>query len=161
MIDPMTKDMVEKKAKIVRTYHKGMEPDEEIKEMVDSYRVSIAPLINEVIGKSSDEITRKQNKSGESQLGHFIADSQREAMETDFAFVNPGGIRADLDKGDITWGEVYTAFPFGYRLVTMNMTGGQIKAVLEQQWIGSEVRILQISGLLILGMKCPNWRKNH
>ena len=68
-------------------------------------------------------------------------------MKTDFAFVNSGGIRADLDQGDITWGEVYTALPFGYRVVTMNMTGGQIKSVLEQQWMGSEVRILQISGL--------------
>jgi 5'-nucleotidase len=147
LIDPMTKDMVEKKAKIVRTYHKGMEPDKEIKEMVDSYRASIAPIINEVIGKSSDELRRKQEKSGESRLGHLIADAQRKAMETDFAFVNSGGIRADLDKGDITWGEVYTALPFDYRLVSMNMTGGQIKSVLEQQWIGSEVRILQISGL--------------
>ena len=147
LIDPMTKDMVEKKAKIVRTYHKGMEPDKEIKEMVDSYRLSIAPLINEVIGKSSDEITRKQEKRGESQLGHLIADTQRNAMETDFAFVNSGGIRADLEKGDITWGDVYTAFPFGYGLVSMHMTGGQIKEVLEQQWMGSEVRILQISGL--------------
>ena len=48
---------------------------QEIKEMVDSYRVSIAPIINEVIGKSSDEITRKQEKSGESRLGHLIADA--------------------------------------------------------------------------------------
>ncbi len=147
MIDPITKDIVEKKAKIVRTYHKGIEPDAEIKEMVDSYSVSIAPLINEVIGQTSVEITRKQNNSGESVLGNLVADSQREAMETDFAFMNPGGIRADLDQGEITWGEVFTAFPFGYSLVTMNMTGGQIKAVLEQQWIGSEPRILQISGL--------------
>ena len=67
--------------------------------------------------------------------------------------MNPGGIRADLDQGEITWGEVFTAFPFGYSLVTMNMTGGQIKSVLEQQWIGSEPRILQISGLLILGIQ--------
>ena len=147
LIDPTTKDMVEKKAKIIRTYHKGMLPDEEIKEMVDSYRVSISPLIDEVIGKSDDVMTRIQEKSGGSPLGHFIADSQRYAMKTDFAFVNSGGIRADLDQGDITWGEVYTALPFGYRVVTMNLTGGQIKSVLEQQWMGSEVRILQISGL--------------
>lgn len=147
LIDPITKDIVEKKAKIVRTYHKGMEPDKEVKDMVDSYRMSIAPLINRVIGKSSDEITRKQEKSGESQLGHFIADTQHRAMETDFVFVNSGGIRAGLDKGDITWGELYTALPFGYHLVTMNMTGGQIKEALEQQWMGSEVRMLQISGL--------------
>ena len=83
-------------------------------------------------------LRENRNKSGESRLGHLIADAQRKAMETDFAFVNSGGIRADLDKGDITWGEVYTALPFGYRLVTMNMTGEQIKSVLKQQWIGSE-----------------------
>ena len=59
-------------------------------------------------------------------------------METDIAFVYPGGIRANLDKGDITWGEVYTVFPLDYSLVKMNMTGEQMKAVLEQQWMGSE-----------------------
>ena len=61
-----------------------MEPDEEIKEMVDSYSVSIAPLINEVIGKSSDEMTRKQEKSGESPLGHFIADAAASCYEDGF-----------------------------------------------------------------------------
>ena len=86
--------------------------------------------------------------NGESSLGNVIADSLRNEMETDIAFIYPGGIRANLDKGDITWGEVYTVFPFDYHLVKMNMTGEQIKAVLEQQWMGSEPRILQISGLL-------------
>ena len=65
------------------------------------------------------ELTRKQNESGESQLGNVIADSLRNEMETDIAFVYPGGIRANLDKGDITWGEVYTVFPFDYHLVKM------------------------------------------
>jgi 5'-nucleotidase len=146
-IDPETQDIVEKKAEIVRTYHKGMEPDAEIKEMVDSYREPVDSYIHKVIGLTSRKLTRKQNKSGESELGNVIADSLRNEMETDLAFVYPGGIRANLDKGEITWGEVYTVFPFDFRLVKMKMTGEQIKAVLEEQWMGGEPRILQISGL--------------
>ena len=75
---------------------------------------------------------QETDASGESTLGHVIADSQRAIMGTDFAFMNPGGIRADLDQGAITWGEAFNIQPFGNSLVTMNMTGQQIKNVLEQ-----------------------------
>ena len=114
--------------------------------MIDSYRKPVDPYIQNVIGRSSGKLSRKQIESGESKLGNVIADSLRHEMETDIAFVYPGGIRANLNKGDITWGEVYTVFPFDYHLVKMNMTGEKIKAVLEEQWMGSEPRILQISG---------------
>ena len=147
MIDPKTKDIVKKEAKIVTTYHEGMEPDAEIKAMVDSYSEQIAPLVNEVIGQADTPLTREQDDSGESTLGNVIADSQRVIMGTDFAFMNPGGIRADLDQGAITWGEAFNIQPFGNSLVTMNMTGQQIKDVLEQQWNGSYPKMLQISGL--------------
>lgn len=146
-LDPVSKDIVKKKAEVVMTFHDGTEPDHEIKSMVESYRQPVASVINQVIGKTHQMVTRKQNESGESALGNVIADSERQAMETDIAFVNPGGVRAHLDRGDITWGEVYTAFPFGHQLVKMNLTGTQIKAALEQQWIGDEIRMLQIAGL--------------
>lgn len=145
-LDPISKDIVKKRAEIVMTFHKGIEPDHEIKQMVDSYREPIASVINQMIGKTNMQITRKQKESGESPLGNLIADSKRQAMGTDIAFVNSGGIRAHLDRGDITWGEVYTAFPFGHQLVKMNLTGAQIKTALEQQWIGDEIRMLQIAG---------------
>lgn len=147
MIDPKTKDIVKKEAEIVTTYHEGVQPDAEVKAMVDSYSEQIAPLVNEVIGQASAPLTREQDDSGESTLGNVIADSQRAIMGTDFAFMNPGGIRADLDQGDITWGEAYNIQPFGNSLVTMDMTGQQIKDVLEQQWSGSYPKMLQISGL--------------
>lgn len=146
-LDPITKDIVAKKAEIVLTLHQGMQPDREVKEMVDTYKESVAAITNQVVGETEDKITRKQNDSGESVLGDLMADSQRQAMKTDIALVNPGGIRAHLDKGAITWGEVYTAFPFGHSVVKINLSGSQIKAVLEQQWLGDEIRMLQISGL--------------
>ncbi|MFG6114166.1 bifunctional metallophosphatase/5'-nucleotidase [Halobacillus sp. MO56] len=147
MIDPKTKDIVSKEASVVTTFHDAIEPDAEVKEMVDNYSKEVEDQIQEVIAQADEPITTAQDASGESALGNLVADSQRAAMQTDFAFMNPGGIRADLDEGPITWGELYTMLPFGNNLVKMTLTGSQIKAALEQQWSGSYPRILQVSGL--------------
>jgi 5'-nucleotidase len=81
-------------------------------------------------------------------LGNLIADAQRSVPGAQFAFMNPGGIRADLDAGEVTWGELFTIQPFGNDLVGLDLTGAQIKTLLEQQWLGQpSPRMLEISGL--------------
>jgi 5'-nucleotidase len=57
--------------------------------------------------------------------------------------MNPGGIRADLAAGDITYGKAFAVQPFGNSLVTKTMTGAQIEQLLEQQFAVG--RILQVS----------------
>lgn len=146
-IDPKTKDIVSKRAEIVTTFHEGIQPDPEIKQMVEGYEAKIEPIVNRVVGATSTPLTALQNENGESVLGDFIADAQRSQMKTDFAFMNPGGIRADIDAGEITWGEVYTVQPFNNEMVKMTMTGEQIRALLNQQWSASKSTMLQISGL--------------
>jgi 5'-nucleotidase len=59
--------------------------------------------------------------------------------------MNPGGVRADVDAGPVTWGELFAVQPFGNDLVTMKLTGAQIRALLTQQFTAG--RILQVSGL--------------
>ncbi|MEQ4482664.1 bifunctional metallophosphatase/5'-nucleotidase [Cohnella silvisoli] len=147
-IDPRTKDIVSKKAEIVTTYHNGIEPDATIKAMIDKYEAKVAPIVNAVVGTAANDIAAAQNASGESEMGNLIADAQRAAMETNFAFMNPGGIRADLERGEVTWGELYTVQPFSNDLVKMTLTGEQIRRLLNQQWDKQPYpRILQISGL--------------
>lgn len=146
-IDPRTKDIVSKKAEIVTTYQDGIEPDAEIEKLIEKYEGDVAPIVNEVIGTASENITATQNESGESALGNLIADAQRSTMDTDFAFMNPGGIRADIDAGEVTWGELYTVQPFNNDLVKMTLTGEQIRQLLNQQWGVDRTRFLQISGL--------------
>ena len=115
-----------------------------------------------VIGAISADILRTNNAAGESALGDVIADSQLYATapvgfgEADIAFMNPGGIRADLiyaqsgseGDGNVTYNEAFTVQPFGNSLVTMSLTGDQIHQLLEQQFdnpaVGSN-RILQVS----------------
>lgn len=146
-IDPRTKDIVTKKAEVITTFHEGITPDAEVTKLIEKYEEQVAPIISRVIGTAQDNITSRQNASGESALGNLIADAQREAMQTDFAFMNPGGIRADLEQGEVTWGELYTVQPFNNELVKMTLTGEQIRKLLNQQWQKDKTRMLQISGL--------------
>jgi 5'-nucleotidase len=150
-IDPVTHDVVEKSASIVTTFADvgpGLTPDAAVAALVTQAEQLVAPLVNEVVAEAAAAITRAQNAEGESALGNLIADSQRAAMGTEFGFMNPGGIRADIAAGEVTWGELFTVQPFGNSLVKLTMTGAQIYALLEQQWAGQPFpRILQISGL--------------
>ncbi len=151
-IDRARRDIVAKKAEIVTTFNEGITPDAEIATMVKKYEDQVAPLINRVIGTAAARITAEQNPAGESALGNLIADAQRAKMGTQFAFMNPGGIRAPIEAGEVTWGELYAVQPFANDLVKMTLTGDQIYALLNQQWQpqsdGSvRTRFLQISGL--------------
>ncbi len=132
--------------------------------LVDWYRNLSAPLANRVIGSITVDITRTNNAAGESALGDVIADAQLAATAPDgfgnavVAFMNPGGIRADLTyaqsgsegDGNVTYSEAFTVQPFGNSLVTMSLTGTQIETLLEQQFVGcpngqTADRVLQVS----------------
>lgn len=151
-LDRATGEVISKTASIITTFADvapGTTPDADATALTAAAEAKVAPLVNQIIGTAMGDILDDQNTAGESALGNFIADAQRAATGTDFAFMNPGGIRADLLAGDVTWGELFTIQPFGNTLVKLNMTGQQIYDVLNQQWAAPQPfpRILQISGL--------------
>jgi 5'-nucleotidase len=131
--------------------------------LLAKYRTFADPIANRVIGSITADITRTTNPAGESALGDVIADAQLAATapagfgEAVAAFMNPGGIRAELTyagsaagegDGNVTYGEAFTVQPFGNSLVTMTLTGAQIDQLLEQQFdnpTAGQNRILQVS----------------
>lgn len=119
------------------------------KQLTDAVKLSpVGPI-------ASASISRTQNASGESALGDVIADSQLAATKDKgalIAFMNPGGIRADLNASaagnTVTFGDAYAVQPFGNTLVVMDLTGAQIKTLLEQQFDNPSAgasRMLQVS----------------
>ncbi len=115
----------------------------EIATLIDKYAAVAASLTQRVVGKLAGPITRAQAPSRESALGNLIADAQLDATSAadkggaQIAFMNPGGVRADLTPaadGSVTYGQLFTTQPFGNSLVVKTMTGAQIKALLEQQF---------------------------
>jgi 5'-nucleotidase len=154
-IDPATRDVVHKRARVVTTFADagpGLQPDAAAASLVAKAEAAVAPLAGRVIARYRGEITRAQTAAGDSALGNLIADAQAATMKTRFAFMNPGGIRADLACAagavcDATYGALFTVQPFGNVLTKLELSGAQVKALLEQQWQGVRVRTLQVAGL--------------
>jgi len=131
--------------------------------LMTRYQQLAAPLANRVIGSITANITRTANRAGESALGDVIADAQLETSKDPakgaavVAFMNPGGIRADLtfanqtgseQPGQVTYAEAFTVQPFGNTVVVKTCTGDQIKRILEQQFDNPSPgadRVLQVS----------------
>ena len=154
-IDRSTRDVVDAKADnvIVRTDTYAKDPEQTA--LLQDYRRLAAPLANQVVGILVESLSKQDTPTGETPLGDVIADAQLAATSTErdgkavIAFMNPGGIRTDLLKkedGKVTYADLFAVQPFSNALVTMDLTGAQIKALLEQQWINQpKPRILQVS----------------
>jgi 5'-nucleotidase len=134
--------------------------------LIGTYKTLIAPIANKVLGTITTDITRKQSPAGESALGDLIADAQVNdpsvitgGKTPVVAFMNPGGIRADLTfaktapetvDGVVRFEEAFSVQPFNNYLVSMDVTGADIWSLLQQQWSGknlgaSNTKFLQIS----------------
>ena len=154
-LDPATRDIVSAKADniIVRSGVYARDPEQTA--LLASYDGVAAPLANRPAGSISETLSHTPNDAGESALGDVIADAQLGATVAAadggavIAFTNPGGIRADIPKrqdGVVTYGDIFASQPFRNQLVTLTLTGTQIKDMLEQQWVDPKLtRVLQVS----------------
>lgn len=115
-------------------------PDANVMALVDHYRQRAAPLADRPVGRIAATFDRRASEGGDHAAGRLIADAHLAATRINgaqIAFTNPGGVRGDLrrrDDGAVSFGDVFTVQPFGNSLVTLTLTGAQLKAMLESQW---------------------------
>lgn len=117
--------------------------NQQVAALISQYLTIAAPLVQRVVGQLTATANRTQSPSKENVLGNMIADAQLAATKdagkggAQIAFMNPGGVRADLvpaADNSVTYGQIFAVQPFGNGLVVKTMTGAQIRAVLEQQF---------------------------
>ena len=122
--------------------------DPKIGRIISRYKALADAQANRVMGTLAASIVREPNASGESALGDLIADAQLEATRdlddggAEIAFMNSGGIRADLvstpqeagKPGEITYGQLIATQPFNNVVTPLTLSGEQVRRVLEQQF---------------------------
>jgi 5'-nucleotidase len=134
--------------------------------LISTYSALIKPIAEKHLGTITADVTRSASPAGEQPLGDLIADAQVNdpsvvsgGVKPVVAFMNPGGIRADLTyasspkgEGDgvVTYEEAFTVQPFNNYVVSMDLTGADLYALLQQQWSGknagpSNTKFLQVS----------------
>jgi 5'-nucleotidase len=150
-IDPLTKRVAAATADYLPLAGSGFPVDPVVAKTV-SDAVAVAKVEgSKKLGTIDTDMRRavqsngSENRGGESTLGNFVAEVQRSATErsgAQIAFMNPGGLRADMTfaasgtEGDgvVTYQEAAAVQPFANTLVVLDLTGAQISQALEQQW---------------------------
>jgi 2',3'-cyclic-nucleotide 2'-phosphodiesterase/3'-nucleotidase len=146
-----TDTIVNTTTQVVTTYAAGRTPNPEIAALVAEYQAEIAPIVTKPIAITNAQILKVPSAAGESAMGNMIADAARWRAGANIGITNPGGVRKDLPDGTktypfvLTWGDFFAVQPFDNKLVTMTLTGDQIYALLEQQFVVN--RILLVSGI--------------
>ncbi|ATB27220.1 bifunctional metallophosphatase/5'-nucleotidase [Melittangium boletus] len=153
-LDPRTGDVVDATARNVVVTRDT--PDAPVEAYVQGIIAKAAPLRDKVIGNTPSELKApvrpiQAGVSGESVMGNVVADAMLAATREPamggavIALQNSGGVRADINAGDITFGEVFSVQPFANNLVTLTLTGAQLDTLLESQFQPSGTSILQPS----------------
>lgn len=130
-------------AENIRLVDGTFQPDAAVQATVDAAVAKADELGAVELGTVDRDLRRavqtdgSENRGGESTLGNFVAEVQRSATSrqgSQIAFMNPGGLRADIASGPVTYKEAAVVQPFANTLVVLDLTGAQIRQALEQQW---------------------------
>lgn len=112
----------------------------QLKDLLDKSEVKK----NQVIGKAASALDVP--RTVESPLGNLIADAIREAAGADFAMINSGGIRAPLEEGAITYGQVFRSLPFENTIAVLKLTVDELRLLLRVAQSGAR-GFASVSGL--------------
>ncbi|AKT43080.1 bifunctional metallophosphatase/5'-nucleotidase [Chondromyces crocatus] len=119
-------------------------------DFVSGYQELVTPVASRQVGMITANLTRNADSAGQTTMGFVVADAMLAVTQdpmaggAQVAFMNPGGVRANLSfaaapgeqtNGIVTFGELFLVQPFGNNLVVVTLTGAQLKDLLEQQFI--------------------------
>lgn len=146
-VDRATKDVVDVVTELDATFVEGVDPDPEVAAIIEGYQAQLGAELGQTVGTATTSILRGESRAVESEMGNFVTDAMRTHLEgVDIAVTNAGGLRADIDAGPITLEEIYAVLPFNNTLVTMDLTGAQVRQVLEEG-ANTQFGTVQVSGL--------------
>ena len=126
--------VIEKKASLInKAASDAIAADKEITDLVAEIKAVNDKMTSVVVGKSAVVLDgeRVHVRVGETNLGNLITDAMRDATKADVAITNGGGIRASINEGEISKGEVITVLPFGNYVVLTELKGSALLEALE------------------------------
>jgi 2',3'-cyclic-nucleotide 2'-phosphodiesterase / 3'-nucleotidase / 5'-nucleotidase len=136
-IDPFTGDIFNKTAEIKTVFQNDYTPDPGVVTIMDKYEGKVEPIKAQVVGESLATLEKGYptvaREFGDLGLGNLIADGMKAAMDTDFALMNGGGVRAPLEAGEVSYGDLFAVQPFGNVLNKVNLSGADLRVILNQQ----------------------------
>ncbi|QDF06784.1 bifunctional metallophosphatase/5'-nucleotidase [Myxococcus xanthus] len=91
----------------------------------------------------------------EGALGNLVADVLRASANADVGLMNPGGVRADLPAGPLTFGQVFEVLPFDNTVAVVTLTGPELSRLLHLAYGNDMGSVFAVSGLEVTLERCP------
>lgn len=116
-------------ARAVRTpWADEVDPDTAVARIVAEWEARVRPVSERPVARFAVPM---QREGAEYPLGNLLADAQRTATGAHVGLVNNGSIRRDMPAGPVDYGTLYELQPFQNELVTVEVSGAQLRAALE------------------------------
>jgi len=128
-------------------------PNCQVQDIVARYERQTGALLHRVIGETQVPLDGEHVRTGETNLGNFVADVMRQVAGAEVAIINGGGIRTGVAPGKLAVKDIYAALPLDNYLVAISLTGAQLKAALEHgvsRLEGPVGSFPQVSGLTFI-----------
>ncbi len=112
----------------------------------DAYGARIAAVLAKRVGTLRGPLRRRRGP-GSSIAGNWMSDALRAASKADIGFMNKGGMRSDIEKGPVTYGDCYRIMPFDNTVASLSLTGAQIRAIVTRHLNDAAAPSLEWSGM--------------
>ncbi len=136
-------EVTEYDGELIQMWERDDHPKNKFKRTIDSMQAKIDDDYSEVIAELKTDWKRKDGESG---IGNFIADAQRNAASADVAFMNNHGIRKDVSAGPLTKREMFEVLPFLNIITTFQLSGKELRDVVT--YYIKERPSIQTSGII-------------
>ena len=119
--------------------------DPKVTETIKKFSMIVNKEMEQPLGSSETDLGFDSDGIN-SPIGNWMTDAMRRQTGADMAFQNTAGIRSDMKRGLLKMRDIYQVMPFENTLVTLKMTGAQLKKLISDNLRGGKARI-QMSGL--------------
>jgi 2',3'-cyclic-nucleotide 2'-phosphodiesterase (5'-nucleotidase family) len=162
MIDPETRTVsgyelpALREGLMITLFEDQFIPDPEISATIEAEVAKAEEGMDEIIGSAGVYLSRT-NVDAQSLMGNTITDAMRNEVKADFAFLNLGGVRADIKSGPVTYRDIFQVMPFDNMVVSFKCTGEFLRRIIETRVEGSRHGLV-VSGVnVVYSKKRPNF----
>jgi 2',3'-cyclic-nucleotide 2'-phosphodiesterase (5'-nucleotidase family) len=148
-LDPGSWEVVRSEARLLAVDPTATLADAKVQEVVERYGRTLRLLMQRVVGRLAAPARRARGLRS-SPVGNWMSDVIRETGKAEVGFMNKGGIRCDLEAGEVTAGDVYRLMPFDNTVVSMDLSGAELVAILKNHLEQGGYPALEWSGLEVL-----------
>jgi 5'-nucleotidase len=147
-LDPLGWKVVRAEGRLLPVDPGATEPDPGVQAVIFKHGRDLEARMKRVVGRLAAPLRRVRGLRS-SPAGNWMADVLQRVGEADVGFMNKGGIRSDIEAGDVTAGDLYRLMPFDNVVVALDLTGAELRTLLERHFAPGRFPGLEWSGLFV------------